>query len=413
MPFKVNGKALFTYDGIPYVWESGDTTTAPYNQVKIVGNGLANQDQYGFRVGVGSGRIVVGAAGDDSAGSGAGAAYIHDLNGTQLAKITASDGGAYQGFGGSVAAGCGKIVVGTPADNDNGGASGSAYIFDLDGTQLAKIKPSDGAAGDRFAQAIAIGSGRIVVGSKLDDDNGLDSGSAYIFDLDGTQLAKIKASDGAASDNFGVSVAVGSGRICVGAYNDGGNLTGAAYIYDLNGTQLAKIVPSDVAAGDQFGLSVAVGCGRIVVGAYGDDDTPFTGLSFSGSAYIFDLDGNELKKITYSDSPKANEYFGFTVAIGSGRIVVSRYGDSVNGTNSGSVYVFDLDGNEISKITASDGAQSDQFGLWVAAGSGRIVAGAYGDDNVGANSGSAYIFKTPNVYTAYEAESLEKYGGER
>ena len=179
-------------------------------------------------------------------------------------KITASDGALADTFGGSVAVGSGRIVVGANNDDDDGSASGSAYIFDLDGTQLAKITASDGATDDYFGGSVDVGSGRIVVGARGDDDNGSHTGSAYIFDLDGTQLAKIKASDGVANDNFGQAVAVGSGRICVGAYGPlTGTRTGSAYIFDLTGNQLAKITASDGAAGDRFGGSVAVGSGRI------------------------------------------------------------------------------------------------------------------------------------------------------
>ena len=186
-----------------------------------------------------------------------------------------------------VAVGSGRIVVGAFYDADNGSYSGSAYIFDLDGTQLAKIKASDGATDDRFGQAVAVGSGRICVGAYIDADNGNYSGSAYIFDLDGTQLAKITASDGATGDQFGVSVAVGSGRICVGAYVDADNgiYSGSAYIFDLDGTQLAKITASDGATSANFGYSVAVGSGRICVGAWHDSDNGY----YSGSAYIFEL----------------------------------------------------------------------------------------------------------------------------
>ena len=146
-----------------------------------------------------------------------------------------------------------------------------------------KITASDAAAGDEFGRSVAVGSGRVVVGAYLNDDAGASSGSAYIFDLSGTQTAKITASDAAAGDQFGYSVAVGSGRIVVGAYRDE-SLTGSAYIFDLDGTQIAKITASDGAASDYFGWSVAVGNGRIVVGAYGNDDAG----SASGSAYIFD-----------------------------------------------------------------------------------------------------------------------------
>jgi len=150
-----------------------------------------------------------------------------------LAKITASDGAAYDYFSDSVAVGNGRIVVGARFDDDNGSNSGSAYIFDLDGTQLAKITASDGAASDIFGSSVAVGNGRIVVGAAGDNSS---QGSAYIFDLDGTQLAKITASDGDATDNFGSSVAVGNGRIVVGAYedDDNGSNSGSAYIYNTN-----------------------------------------------------------------------------------------------------------------------------------------------------------------------------------
>jgi len=258
---------------------------------------------------------------------------------TTETKIKASDGVTNDIFGRPVAVGSGRIVVGAYGDDDNGSYSGSAYIFDLDGNQLAKIKPSDGANFDFFGFSVAVGSGKIVVGAYRDDDNGSDSGSAYIFDLDGTQLAKIKASDGASYDNFGLSVAVGSGRIVVGAHRDADNGTasGSAYIFDLDGTQLAKIKASDGASSDYFGFSVAVGSGKIVVGAYGDGDNG----SVSGSAYIFDLDGTQLAKIDASDGASL-DYFGRSVAVGSGRIVVGASGDDDNGGTSGSAYMYNI-----------------------------------------------------------------------
>src|SRR5210317_1801977 len=322
-----NKTGLFSTEG------ALDLTTIPSNENKITASDGAAEDIFGNSVAIGSGRIVIGAYQDDDNGTNSGSAYIFDLDGTQLAKITASDGAADDNFGDSVAIGSDRIVVGAYNDDDNGSNSGSAYIFDLDGTQLAKITASDGAGGDNFGSSVAVGSGRIVVGAKGDDDF---KGSAYIFDLDGTQLAKITASDGASSDYFGSSVAVGNGRIVVGAYqdDDNGSNSGSAYIFDLDGTQLAKITASDGAGGDNFGSSVAVGSGRIVVGAKGDDD-------FKGSAYIFDLDGTQLAKITASDGA-SSDYFGSSVAVGNGRIVVGAYQDDDNGSNSGSAYIFDL-----------------------------------------------------------------------
>ena len=54
---------------------------------------------------------------------------------------------------------------------------------------------------------------------------GHNSGSAYVFEMSDssdatswTQAAKLTADDGAASDDFGYSVAISDGTIVVGAY---------------------------------------------------------------------------------------------------------------------------------------------------------------------------------------------------
>jgi len=396
MAFKIStyNKNHTTKYGEPYLWGSGDVTTLPSNETKITASDGAADDSFGGSVAVGCGRIVVGAYQDDDNGSASGSAYIFDLDGNQLTKITASDGVLNDFFGESVAIGSGRIVVGAYGDDDNGSQSGSAYIFDLDGTQLAKITASDGDTQDRFGGSVAVGCGRIVVGAEQNSDNGSYTGSAYIFDLDGTQLAKIMPSDAAGGKLFGRSVAVGSGRIVVGAFGDS-----TAYIFDLDGTQLAKITASDGPTNNFFGNSVAVGNGRIVVGADDDDDNG----SNSGAAYIFDINGTQLAKITASDGADGDR-FGEAVAVGNGRIVVGAWADDDNASASGSAYVFDLDGNQLAKITASDGDVADLFSKSaVAIGNGRIVVGAYQDD-VGANEnqGSAYIYETPRVYTPYD-----------
>jgi predicted amidohydrolase len=408
MAFLIGANTVIN-NGVEILHTSFETVTGntQSTQVKIVASDAAAGDFFGASVAVGSGRIVVGSPEDDDNGTSSGSAYIFNLSGTLLAKIKASDAAAGDFFGdSSIAVGCGRIVVGSSGDDDNGNSSGSAYIFDLNGAQLAKIKPSDGAGSDTFGVGVAVGSGRIVVGSYLDDDNGTNSGSAYIFDLNGTQLAKIKPSDGATFDYFGESVAVGCGRIVVGSASDDDNGTdsGSAYIFDLNGTQLAKIKASDAAAGVQFGNSVAVGSGRIIVGSFVDDDNG----SNSGSAYIFDLNGTQLAKIKPSDGA-ADDRFGVSVSVGSGRIVVGSQLDDDNGSSSGSAYIFDLNGTQLAKIVASDGADSDQFGYSVSVGSGRIVVGSWRDDDNGSNSGSAYIYKLPETMDTYFENVLDTF----
>ena len=118
-----------------------------------------------------------------------------------------------------------------------------------------------------FARASSSGGGgggaanKIVVGAMLDDDDGSGSGSAYVYNLDGTGEVKITASDGAQYDSFGNSVAVGNDKIVVGSYgdDDGGSTSGSVYVYNLDGTGETKITASDAASGDYFGWDVAIG----------------------------------------------------------------------------------------------------------------------------------------------------------
>ena len=383
-------EAFFNIDaslGTPY-----NKTALPGPGTKITPSDGASGDTFGFGVAVGSGRIVVGALQDDDNGTDSGSAYVFDLEGNQLTKIIANAGGQpLEFFGESVAVGNGRIVVGAAGNDAFGPNTGAAYIFDLDGNPIRGILGRDSTEGDEFGHRVAVGNGRIVVGAPDNNDNGTSSGSAYIFSLDGHEITKILASDAASGDQFGYSVAVGSGRIVVGASgnDDNGDRSGSAYIFDIDGNEITKILASDGAPVDFFGQSVAVGSGRIVVGAPSDDDN---GTS-SGSAYIFDLDGNEITKILPSDGASGDN-FGFGVAVGSGRIVVGALFNDDNGTNSGSTYIFDLDGNQLAKITASDAAAFDQFGYRVAAGSDRIVVSAPFSDDNGTNSGSAYIYPT-------------------
>ena len=363
--------------------------------------------------GASSPRIVVGSFFDDDGGSASGSAYIYNLDGTGEVKVTASDAASGDRLGVSVAVGSNKIVIGAYTDDDDGSSSGSAYIYNIDGTNEVKLTASDAAAGDLFGESVSIGSNKIVVGARSNDDDGTSSGSVYVYNLDGTGEVKITASDGAQYDSFGNSVAVGNDKIVVGSYgdDDGGSTSGSVYVYNLDGTGEVKITASDAAAGDSFGNSVAIGNNKLVVGSPYDDDDG----SSSGSVYVYNLDGTGEVKITASDAA-AGDNFGFSVAVGSNKIVVGSI-DSNN--DSGSVYVYNLDGTGEVKITASDAAQFDQFGCSVAVGNDKIVVGARLDDleggeSGGSASGSAYIYDLDGTnevkLTASDAAGGDNFG---
>lgn len=183
-------------------------------------------------------------------------------------KFFPIDGAGGHTFGQSLAIDSGTIVIGMQHDDDNGSESGSAYLFDADtGTQIAKLLPSDGTSFDSFGYGVTISNGIVAIGAANYDANGYGSGSVYIFDADsGEELWILLASDGDVEDAFGRSVATDGGIVAVGAVGDtvNGMWSGSAYLFDLpTGVQLAKLVPVDGVPDARFGFSIAVNDGNL------------------------------------------------------------------------------------------------------------------------------------------------------
>ena len=158
--------------------------------------------------------------------------------GQQLHKLTAADAAEQDYFGMSVAISGTTAIVGAHYDDDNGINSGSAYLFDTaTGWQIAKLLPDDGAEDDWFGWSVAISGTTAIVAAFFDDDNGTNSGSAYLFDTTtGRQIAKLLPDDGEELDYFGKFVAISGAAAIVGAYwdDDNGDKSGSAYLFDAS-----------------------------------------------------------------------------------------------------------------------------------------------------------------------------------
>jgi hypothetical protein len=278
---------IFQRDGMSWV-----------QQQKLTASDGDAEDYFGLSVSINGNYAIVGAYGNDDAGSDSGSAYIFKWNGSswvQEQKLTASDGDDYDEFGIKVSINGDYAIVGARQDEDKGALSGSAYIFKRDGTswiQQQKLTASDGDAEDRFGHSVSLSSNLAIVGADYDEENGIHSGSAYIFRWDGSawvEQAKLLASDGAAGDDFGLSVSISGDLAIVGAWSndDDGSDSGSAYVFKWDGTswvQQQKLTASDGDAEDRFGWSVSISGDLAIVGACQDDDNG----SGSGSAYVFE-----------------------------------------------------------------------------------------------------------------------------
>ena len=374
-------------------------------QDKLIASDGTPEDAFGMSTSISGDYAVAGAPLDNAKGYRSGSAYVFERSGSdwlQQVKLTASDGTAWDQFGESVSMSGDCAVVGAWGHS---GQVGSAYIFERSGTdwiQQARLTASDGAAGDQFGMSVSIKGDCAIVGAHADEQY---TGSAYIFrrdDPNWIQQQKLTASDGRPSDDFGISVAINGDYAVVGAFRGDGNEVdcGSAYIFksggpnDPNWVEQAKLTASDGAAQDYFGVSVAISADYAVVGAFWDDDLGEN----SGSAYVFKRQGTswvQQQKLTAADGAEWQE-FGYSVSISGKYALVGAKGGDGNEVWSGAVYVFRRSGNtwiQKAKLTASDGSLGDEFGVSVSYDGDSAVVGAWGDNPNGSYSGSAYVFE--------------------
>jgi hypothetical protein len=212
--------------------------------------------------------------------------------------------------------------------------------------------------------------------------------------------------DAAKYDYFGCSVSISRDYAIVGAslHDDSvpnNNIVpdcGAAYIFKRNGegwTQKAKLLPYNPMAWDEFGGSVSISGNYAMVGAICDD----TAGEDSGAAYIFERIGDDWTqraKLTPSDLDADGDHFGNSVSIDGDYVVVGASLDDDMGKDSGAAYIYKREGLSWFlqvKLTAPDGNEGDNFGHGVSISGGYVIIGAPNDDDNGENSGSVYIFK--------------------
>ncbi|MEN7548029.1 T9SS type A sorting domain-containing protein [Rapidithrix thailandica] len=300
----------------------------------------------------------------------------------------------------------GVFFIRKPAE----GWTGTAQIEELSIPTWSEISSFN----DLFGAVVAMDATLAVVIATSSDEFGRDQGVAYLFELQEgywNEVAKLSASDLYTESEFGVSVAVSSGMVAIGAHRatiEGKVHQGAVYLFEKpasgwkNMTETAVLTASDGQAYDYFGSSLAIERETLVVGAYGADH------AYMGAAYVFEKSAGtwnnaiEVARLT-SAVRQEGAMFGYSVSISQNTIVVgskqeTTHHEETGSTFQGAVYVFEkpVEGwgtmTETARLTSSDGGEEDGLGGSIAISEGCIVAGASGNEN---KKGAAYLFVKP------------------
>jgi FG-GAP repeat len=281
----------------------------------------AGDTKFAISVAISGDEAIVNAPAPDSATFGNATIYRWADSrweaGTSITHIqTAHDFGAYLGCN-PVAIEGDVVAIGIPSANSN---QGMVEVFRrttegwLQETILADEK---GAASDGFGCAIAISNGEILVGAP--GKNGVGAGYVYSYDTIWKLEKQLSAGGAMLGSNVGFSGAINGAEIVLGAPHAASD-RGVAYVFKKSGStwvQMKLLSASDGAANDQFGASVAISNGTIVIGAPEH-------MSGDGAAYIF---GGTALAQQQKLSLSGTSYYGAAIALDGDRLAVSRLGN--------------------------------------------------------------------------------------
>ena len=402
-------------------------TPVPPPSAALTGTGLerlvapvrVTNDFFGISVAIDGDVVVVGAdLSDESLFADAGAAFVYRFDGFAWqweATLTASDASVSDSFGASVAIEGDLIVVGATLTDVPGLNNGAAYVFRFDGfnwNEEAKLLAMDAGSLDLAGTSVDISGNRVVVGAPQDNDNGPDSGSAYVFEYNPAsaiweEKQKLVAADAAFGDNFGQSVSISGDLLVVGAWLDNEIIvadSGAAYVFGFDSAsqiwiQDAKLQAPAIAGSAFFGVSVslspdAINGDVILIGAYGADGVDDVGVPVpgSGSAYVFRDTGpawgfeQELPVPTSLIQGGFDNGFGFAVTVGENIAAVG-----VPFSGKGAFARYEFGGVAWSNTATVINATDESLGISIDNDpvTNNIIIGAWTADNA---AGAAYIF---------------------
>jgi hypothetical protein len=319
---------------------------------------------------------------------GGSGAYIHFWDGLEWVEeafLTHEDS-RFNSFGSSVAIDDDVAVIGAPTNDE------AVYVYRFSEEESLwnleqTISSPDPFLNQGFGIHVEV-NGDVITVSSQKDVLGSNLGAVYVYRFDGENWnfeEKIVPDD--AAQSFGESVGIGENVIVIGDNSDDTNgvNAGAVWVFRYDGVWVEeqKIIPVEIGTSDAFGISVDINDNVIVVGASGDGSDTGTG---EGSVFVYRYNGAEWQKeqkIT-TDS-EWYDYFGYAVSFDGNLLVVGAYGTDDLGSVSGSAYVFrfnGLDWVQEERFLADDGTWGDYFGKVLSVSGNLAVIGSGNKDGV-------------------------------
>ncbi|MFA4878105.1 MAG: PGF-pre-PGF domain-containing protein [Methanoregula sp.] len=389
------------------------------------------------------------------------------------ATFTGGGGNSIFGYSVALSSDGNTALVGAYGNSTAATNAGAAYIFVAPGgvwsgttkAYAANATFTGGAANDYVGQSVALSSdgSTALIGAYRNSTNGKSlNGAAYLFTKPGTgwsgtiplSAALPNFTGVSSNDNLGYSSSLAlssnGSTALIGAWKNGTSgwsNNGAAYLFRKPGGGWPATTTSASAAdatflggkaSDNFGFSVALSSdgNTALVGAWNNASGD---MSTNGAAYIFVAPGGVWSGTTSASAANAtftgganSDQFGSAVALSSdgSTVLVGAWKNSTSFYQAGAAYLFTKPGTGWSGTTSAStanatftgGAMQDYFGngygnsVALSSDGSTALVGAYHNSSIGNTwAGAAYLFKKPNVTgwngTTSASAATEKFQG--
>lgn len=398
--------------GSVYVFARNQGGADSWGLVKVVAPDTpVSGARFGDAVALQGDRLVVGAWDDDTANTNAGAAYVFERNAGgndnwgQITQLIPSGDEAAQlarNFGDSVALDSDFIVVGAGGDNTQASGAGALFVFEKDegganqwGEVAMLTAEADAQTSAGLGTAVAI-AGSLIVGGAFQRDE------AFIFEQNSTTLdwesaGRVESDFPGGESRFGEAVATDGDMVLIGDGLSPPDRNGTIYVYERGESAgqwdlVENLFATDPNRGMNFGSSIAYSNSLLLSGAPEDEDFGRA----SGSSFVFESNGAtfDLASEVNPGESGAEAFFGQAVAVSGNHLLVGAPEDRPAGIESGGVTVFqrtidaDAPWSPVTVLMPAGLDPFDEFGLDLGLSGGTAIV-AYRTN--GSDRG-AYIF---------------------
>jgi len=388
---------------------SDEGTVTQASSIQIPGDGTA--DKFGYALSLSGDLLAVGEHLSDCCGTNGGGVWVYIKTGNSWVLedlVNAVNKGSNDWFGYAVSIEGETLLVGSPNEDSSASNAGSAYVFNRSGgtwTQQKQLLASDGNQYDNLGRAVSLSGETAALGAPMADPLGADSGAVYVYHRAGSDWvagSKIVPLDGGSEEYFGGAVSLSGDTLAIGAMGDGDNgmESGSVYIYTRSGQSWSleqKIIAFDGVLQDSFGTSVSVDGDTLAVGATGDDETS----QDTGSVYIYNRENGVWSFVQkLNDATDVGDAFGTSLSVSGNQLVVGAPKDEVSVATSGAAYVYVYTGTNWllkHKVEAPDAVSDTDYGISVSVDGTNYAIGAPGKTN---SKGNAYLNAMGTLCTA-------------